>query len=289
MDFIFADDSSQKRPSRKGVKPLLAIGGLYVPSDEVAPLELEINDYCKSIGFPSGEQFKWSPGRKESFQKNNLKDKKRTAFFLKLLDLAKKHKCRAVVVISDTDTRFVIKTSKSNEEAVTTMFFERCDWLIRTSGLLIVAKPSGGRKDENKFVAECLDIIKQGTKYSQFKKLPLGVLTAPSRQLRLLQLSDIIVSCAVSRVAGESDYSPIVFDALKPLFDSDGSRIGGIGLKIHPDMRYLNLYYWLLGETHWCKGSAAIPLPNKSRPYSNSAHEGNSTNRDNNKMNRTKN
>lgn len=89
MDLIFADDAAQKKPSRRGMRPLIAIGGLHVQGDAAGPLEREIEDHCRSVGFPRDQQFKWSPGKKETFQKEHLREEARTAFFVRLLELAK--------------------------------------------------------------------------------------------------------------------------------------------------------------------------------------------------------
>jgi hypothetical protein len=95
--------------------------------------------------------------------------------------------------------------------------------------------------------------------------------------MRVLQLADIVVSCAVSRVSGESNFSPIVFPQVKKLLRFDGTRIGGVGLKLHPDLRYANLYHWLLGDSHWIKGLTGVPLPNKGIPFYLSAGESGET------------
>jgi hypothetical protein len=47
--------------------------------------------------------------------------------------------------------------------------------------------------------------------------------------------------------------------------------IGGTGVKIHPDFRYANLYYWLLDDSHLRPGWKATPLPLKARPYFDSS------------------
>jgi hypothetical protein len=58
MDFVFADDSRQNNPSRKSTGPLIGIGGVYVPGDNVGPLERDIEALCAKVGIPDGEQFK---------------------------------------------------------------------------------------------------------------------------------------------------------------------------------------------------------------------------------------
>jgi hypothetical protein len=70
----------------------------------------------------------------------------------------------------------------------------------------------------------------------------------------------------VARVAG-SPYSKIPFAMVKPLLRSDGHRIGGVGLKIHPDFKHVNLYHHLLGDTTCWKGNVGIDLPCRGRQY----------------------
>lgn len=277
IDLVFVDDALQKNPSRNGMLgSLLAIGGIHVPGDKVGSLENALHILCNSIGFPEDEQFKWSPGKKESFERKNLNDSSRIDFFNRIIGLASEHGVTATVVVVDSSKRCASRRSKSHEEDVTKLFLERCNNELGASGkigLPIFAKPSGGSKDERKFVAECIEIIRQGTEYSDLKNMPLGIVTAPSKQMRVLQLTDVITSCTLSRVSGESQFSPAVFKVVKPIFRRDGNRRGGIGLKIHPDYTYANLYHWLLGDTHWVKGSSGIELPVEGIPYAQSAGE----------------
>lgn len=73
--------------------------------------------------------------------------------------------------------------------------------------------------------------------------------------------------------AGESNFSPPIFECMKPLFRSETGRVGGVGLKLHPDYKYANLYHWLLGDSHFVRGGSGTPLPMKNRPYSDDSGE----------------
>ena len=46
-------------------------------------------------------------------------------------------------------------------------------------------------------------------------------------------------------------------------------RIGGVALKIHPDLRYSNLYHWLLVDSFLIRVSknSGFPLPPSKYPY----------------------
>ncbi|HZK50776.1 MAG TPA: hypothetical protein VFD47_04340, partial [Actinomycetota bacterium] len=48
-----------------------------------------------------------------------------------------------------------------------------------------------------------------------------------------------------------------------PLLREDYGCKGGRGLKIHPDLRYGNLYHWLLGDEAFVRYEGGIDLPSK--------------------------
>ncbi len=78
MDFIFADDARQQKPSVPGMGPLVAIGGIHVGADHVGPLERELDELCAATGFPDGEEFKWSTGR-QTWMRDHLVDNAKAA------------------------------------------------------------------------------------------------------------------------------------------------------------------------------------------------------------------
>jgi hypothetical protein len=73
--------------------------------------------------------------------------------------------------------------------------------------------------------------------------------------------------CTTAIVAGEETFSPPVFQAVRELLLQQGGRIGGVGLKIHPDFKYVNLYYWLVGDEYLRRGNIGDPLPMPGSPY----------------------
>ena len=276
MDFVFADDARQLKPSRKSIGPLAAIGGIYVPGDSVGSLERSLDEICTRYKFPTGEQFKWSPGKKENHMKSVIVEEVRKEFFKDIIMVAKLHNASAFVIIEDMKYKPARRESSNHEEDLTALFLERANKCFQASsrdGLVVIAIPSGGAGGEDKFLANCIKLKKDGTGFSDLEKLPLGVVTVNSRYIRLLQLSDIIVSCVTSRVSGESDYSPRIFELIKSIFRKDMERIGGVGLKIHPDFIYANLYHWLLGDSHIFKGNHGLPLPRIGIPFSSDAGE----------------
>lgn len=272
MDIFFADDSQQKKPSRPGMGPLIAAGGIHVPNDAMPALENDLDSLCSEYGFPVGEIFKWSPG-KDLWMYDNLKGTTREEFFKRALALARDCSAIALVVIEDRNSQMASRKAKSRDIDLIQLLLERFhNQLVcrQCHGIVIFSQPTGDRGSENKFLASCVETLKSGTDFVKPDRVALSILSSPPRFIRLLQLADVITSCSTAFVAGEDRYSPPVFEEIKTIFAKETSRIGGIGLKLHPDLKYANLYYWLLGdETFWKHGSG-ITLPWSRMPYSTS-------------------
>ena len=150
------------------------------------------------------------------------------------------------------------------------MFMERVQrQLLReeVEGIIIADRPSGGRSDEDDYLFYALESIQKGTSYVDMDNIMINVVSTPSKYIRLLQAADLVTSCATSFVCGESCFSPPVFKYILPLLDKQDERIGGFGLKIHPDYKYMNLYHWLLNDDYFRKGYIEKHLPNEEFPY----------------------
>jgi len=252
--------------------PLIAIGGVRIASEVVGQLEKAIEDLCTDLGFPPREEFKWSPGR-GLWMHDNLRGDQRENFFAEVLSLCANFDAQAVVVIEDTSRQPATNSAVGPEQDVTQMFLERISnqlYVSQTHGIVIVDRPRGGRSDENKFLARCLETLQQGIGYVRPDRIALNVLSTPSKLVRLIQVADLITSCTLATVAGESTYAPRIFPQIKPILHSHDGRIGGVGLKIHPDYCYANLYYWLLGDAYLNRGNTGFPLPMNNYPYASS-------------------
>jgi hypothetical protein len=115
-----------------------------------------------------------------------------------------------------------------------------------------------------RFLLSCVSRIKLGTRYAALDRLALA-LSTDSKLSRLVQLADVVTSCATSYVSGEDRHSPDVFrDGVRPLLREEQGRRGGYGLKIHPDLRYGNLYHWLLGDSEILRPHLLKDLPSVS-------------------------
>lgn len=265
------DDAGQMKPSRPGMGPILAAGGVHVPEASIPDLENKLEALCIEIGFPPNEIFKWSP-RRELWMYRNLIHETRQEFFIRVLRLVKEAKATAIVIVEDTNCDTATK-AKTHDIDLIQLFLERAHHELvarECSGIVIVAQPGGNRGTENKFLAHCLETLKCGTDYLKPDRIALSVLSSPPKFIRLLQVADVITSCTTAFVAGEDEFSPPVFDIVKQILVNENGRIGGFGLKIHPDMKYANLYHWLVGDSHFWKHSLGVPLPLKGYPYSSS-------------------
>ncbi len=267
MYIFFADDSKRHKPSLPDMGALIGIGGAFVDASKLQSLNQKIDKVCINYGFPKGEPFKWSPGR-ELWMYSNLKLEKRRDFFFEVLSEAETHDVGAIVVTEDT-TRNTATNALTHQMDAIKLFLERVDWKLsrtRNEGILVIDRPSGDRSDEDKFMYECLETMRQGTEYAKLDRIIVSACTS-SRLTRMLQLADLVTSCSLAAVSGEKQYAPPVFERIKKLLCRESGRMGGVGFKMHPDYCYANLYHWLLEDSHFFKHNMGIPLPIQSRPY----------------------
>lgn len=268
MHLFFGDDSRQNCPTRSKMGPLVGAGGFLVDGKALKSLEASLGDVCQKAGFPVNDEFKWSPGR-ELWMRSNLVGDAPMDFFFNVLSAAADHEIVAMVVLEDAKCRTATR-AQTHEDDVSRLLLERVHNALPFSSdgcIVIIDRPTGDRSDEDRFLSHCLEDLQSGTEYVQHDKIALNVLSTPSRLVRLLQLADLITSCTTAEVSGEGRYSPPVFDKVKELLHEDMGRIGGVGVKIHPDFKYANLYHWILGDTHYCRQNWGVPYPLPNRPY----------------------
>lgn len=274
MDFVFADDARQAHPTRPGMGELVAVGGVRVPDGSVRDLERAINQECTRVGFPTGEWFKWSPGSELPWMRTSLTGTARTNFFTTVLGLAAAHGATALFVMEDK-ARTVADKAPNHEEDATRLFLERVENRLRadgSTGIVLADRPGGGPQDQERFLADCLNVLQEGTTYVRPDHIALNVITTPSKMVRLLQLADVVTSCTLAYVGGESSHSPLVMPAIRPLFGcGGGNNVGGGVVKLHPDLCYVNLYHWLFEDQTYWRGGSGHPLPASGYPYSKAA------------------
>jgi hypothetical protein len=204
--------------------------------------------------------------------RNNLTRNDRQQFLVSAVEVAKNAGARGVVVVEDATAR-PANRGLTPVQDVTTLLLERIESYFQgagSDGIVIVDRPGGDRRAEDAYLLDFLDTLEVGTAYVKPQRIALNVLSANSRFTRLLQLADVVTSCTTAIVAGEATFSPPVFDPIRELLLEEGGRIGGVGLKIHPDYKYVNLYHWLLGDEYLRRGSLGTPLPMDGHRYSSS-------------------
>lgn len=266
MYYVFVDDAQQKNPTRPGLEleHLVAMGGVAVPDDAVVNLGNQIEGTCGRYGLSASDEFKWSPGKNDPFRGVVAN---RTQFYIDILSLAKQSEIKALVVISNERSTPVVNYLPDHQFATFAALLERINSLDSPS-TVIADQPGGVYKE---FLDNSKDLIEQGTPFQDMNNIPFNVVTTPSRYNRLLQLADVVTSCTLSYVSGENTYSPPVFRHIIPIVRRHNNRYGGVGIKIHPDFLYVNLYHWLLGDEHYNRFGSGHPLPIRSRPYSDSS------------------
>lgn len=254
---------------------LVSVGGFHLPGASIRPLSSELEQICAYYGFPAGEEFKWSPNR-GSWMRTSLAGTRRHGFFSECLEAAARHEAQACAVVEDKSHKTTDGKRTGHELDAVKLFLERSHnhlWSTNSEAILVADQPSGGRPAEAAFVASCLKHLRQGTQWVNLDRVAL-VLTENSRSTRLLQLADLIVGCTLAFVGGEKTYSPPLFtNGIKPLLRRERGRIGGVGLKLHADLRYANLYHWLLGDTHFHKANVGHPIPADGYAYVNSPYD----------------
>jgi hypothetical protein len=273
MDIFFADDSVQSGPTRKGMGKLVAVGGIYVPSENVNPLERALNQLCVDAHFPPGEEFKWSPGR-EDWMHQDFIGRPRADFFAAVIRCCAERDVRVAITVSDTDSSHP-RNYPSHEDFVIQMLIERIEWLANRAGhdvIVVFDRPGGAQIQDEKFLARCLETIQEGTPFLRPARIALNALSTSSHFVRLLQAADLFTGVLTSFIAGESRYSPLI-PLVRPLLARNDLRVGGIGVKIHPDFWYVNLYHWLFSDSHLWRGNVGHPLPNLIRPYRRGPNE----------------
>jgi len=271
MQLWFVDDARQRTPTRDRMGPLCVAGAICISEANLKGFENALDELCSNTGFPDRQEFKWSPGR-DLWMRDNLKNDARTEFFLNAVKCARDHGICGVLTAIDTNHK-VITGASSHEVAVVRLLLERIhNSTLRGEHALIVADtPSGGSKqNSDTFISGCLETLRAGTNALASLDRIAMVLTCSSHLTRCLQFADLFTSCLTSFISGENRWSPPVVSELRGLLRAELGRVGGCGMKIHPDFVYANLYHWLFGDDIFWRVGCGNPFPLQGRPYAGS-------------------
>lgn len=249
---------------------LVAVGGIIVPADSLRSVENDLKEICESPSFsvPPDENLKWSPA-KGSWLRETLSGRLRQQLFGEMLDCVAKYDCAAIVAICDENSKKANNDASDHEVDATLLALERYDtWLAKTAGVVIVSKPAGGTTNAEKFVSECIEHKLKGTRFVEFNSLALNPIVVPAWQSRLLQIADLVTSITNAKVCGSNKYADALFPKILAMMPETNRGVkGGAGLKIHPSLRYRNLYHWILGDDCYVEGSMGTGLPESDKPY----------------------
>ena len=97
------------------------------------------------------------------------------------------------------------------------------------------ARKWGSVRTSDSFISDCLATLRSGTNIFASLNRICMVLTCSSHLNRCLQFADVFTSCLTAFVAGEDRWSPPVANSLRALLRTEMNRVGGCGVKIHPD------------------------------------------------------
>jgi hypothetical protein len=269
LDFFYLDDSRQAQPSRDGLGPLTGLGFVRVPGEHLHTLERTLRRICSTTGFPEGAagEFKWSPN-KQQWMWENLRELQRREFFERILKTAAGFGAKAYVVITD-EFRSAPAGEQDHMFGATRVLLEQIEQDLRgreRRGLVISDRPSGGRRDEDVYLDRTLEALQSGATFYHADSIALSILATPSRFVRSLQLADLVTSCTLAFVAGESRHAPSIFPSVKPLLEEGNGR-KWIRVKLHPEDQFANLLHWLLQVDELHIRGALRRLPIADLPY----------------------
>lgn len=276
MKFFFVDDSKVDAGeySREQINKLVAVGGIIVDSSCVRKIEIDLEKICSGPSFkvPISENIKWSPSPK-SWLRKNLNGDQRHDLYKSILDCLVLYDASVVVAICDPKYRKANKNASDSEMDATLLAFERFSSYLRSEpGMVVISRPGGGPRENDKFVFECIEHKNNGTNFVNFSNFAVGPVTMLSAHSRLLQAADLVVSITNIMVSGDERFAAQHFSTIaKMMVETKRGVKGGAGLKIHPSMRYRNLYHWLLKDQYFVQGSTGNLLPQSGFPYSQDA------------------
>ena len=235
---FYADESGQDHPQTHEIGQLVSAGGIYVPGIQAGKLDREIDQICARYGCPPNEEFKWNPPQ-NSWMRNM--PRQRSEFYRELLEACVKSSVEINVVI-------VAKRSSARNDRILREAFqylmERVHYCAQKSNEhcgFIADRRSNITKHDDRFVGDLLATIDQGTDYIVPDRI-LWAVTSDSRNMRGIQMADVVVGATTQFVAGKLTYTKQLLEIMYPMFrKSPNGQINGYGLKIWPPELYVHV------------------------------------------------
>ncbi|MFI9585565.1 hypothetical protein ACIHCQ_27810 [Streptomyces sp. NPDC052236] len=248
---------------------------MIVPQEAIAPYAGRLAALRTYLELPPKTEFKWATDGGPMHKQWDKQREARQQMLQDALDLG----ITAVVVVCATDRMPDSWSEQKIKLEMLTYLYERVSMVLDTagdSGVLIADQPPGGRVDEKRWLAETLDLTKNGTQYidANPNRIVLPVLTTRSDHVDLLQLADLVTAATTALVAGSphaAPYRDLVFSLLAKNW-LEGK--GGTGLKLVPDADHSphnlrNPFYWVFGEKWFTRVSqfGGMLLPHRFWAY----------------------
>ncbi|WP_225826733.1 DUF3800 domain-containing protein [Streptomyces naphthomycinicus] len=266
MQLVFIDDSGQPKPRRSGLGELLSIGAVMFPEEQVPQYTAMVAALRVEIGMPDEEEFKWNSPKGSFLAKAGggvVKYARR-----RLLEIAADCRVKTAVVV--WDRAMVPWEKKEAASEILKYLYDRISRHLKEvdqRGVVIADVPGGGPTDHSKWLAATLDLTSTGTRYTKPDQIAMPIVTAPSHHVPHLQLADLITAATTAAVAGQNAGLELI-ELLKPLARTNAyGHIGGVGLVLWPPA--LNdLYFWILGQRSYWRGSTEYVLGPGDSPFS---------------------
>ena len=232
---FYADESGQETPVVQNMGSLVSAGGIYVPALSAAPLQETVNYVCGSYGCPAGEEFKWNAPKKSWLQQLGAR---RSDFYREILQACVDSGVTANVVV-------VEKGHYPTHEVSLTRAFQ---WLLERVQFtaqeqdevcgLIADRRSAVTKHDDQFVGDLLQTIYQGTDFVMPKSIHWAV-SSDSRNIRSLQIADLVVGCTTQFVAGRLVHTEKLIGKVHDLLRKNpNGNVENYGLKLWPGELY---------------------------------------------------
>lgn len=270
MRVAFLDDSEQTSPPRARLGHLLAFAATIFPQDGLAPFAEDLAGIVASLGIPPGEEIKWNPP-KGSFLKTADGSLVKT-LRRQILEAAINRQVRTVTVIIDHGAAYKAFTKEQVGQVILKWLYERVSMHLTDHddvGIIIADKPGGGAREEKRWLANTLQLTRDGTEYINPGRVVLPVLTADSRHLRHLQLADLVAAATTGAIAGNPSALELGPLLAKLMHRHRLNDVNGAGLVLFPEN--YNLLYHCFGERSASKPSQNMgyTLPWAAWDYAN--------------------
>lgn len=229
-------------------------------------LERSLDLLCREAGFPASDtgRFSWVP-EPDQWMSDNLLGDDRTDFFLRILQVLIDSSCKSIGIIRDTEVQSDVDETSDFRKDIPRQLLERIHDLC-DEAVVVVGRPV--LNVDNSFLLAGTESRRNAAEPAN--RIALSGLSAPLASVRLLQAAELVVSATLSYISGEETHSPELFPSIKRLVCEEMFRKGGVGLRIHPESRFANLYHWLLGDEFYGRGMGGVGYPLPGQPY----HEG---------------